>query len=169
VKADAKPEAKADAKPEAKADAKPEAKADAKPEANAEAKPAPEPEKPVRAARETAAMPVAVAVGAPPEVPSGDVENPTFMPPPSDVPSGVPTDAAKPPGHVPSGDSRSLRRGADFALIYRQGSAVISRFGAVGTRGQWRVVEYPTPSSASNAYAKECSRFVGEGFSDYRD
>jgi hypothetical protein len=38
----------------------------------------------------------------------------------------------------------------------------------IGTRGQWRVVEYPTVASASHAYAKECSRFVSEGFSDYR-
>ncbi len=127
----------------------------------------PEPE-PIRAARPTMSMPAAVVVGAPPEVP-GDVENPTHMPGPGSVPGGAPTDPARAPGRVPSGDSRSLRRGADFALIYRQGSAVISRFGAIGTRGQWRVVEYPTPTSASNAYAKECSRFVGEGFSDYRD
>jgi hypothetical protein len=41
--------------------------------------------------------------------------------------------------------------------------------GTVGERGQWRVVEYPTPASASTSYAKEVSRFVGEGFSDYRD
>jgi hypothetical protein len=122
-----------------------------------------------RSSRETMTMPVVAVVGAPPSVP-GDVEEPTFMPKPADVPSsGSPSDAAKPPGRVPSGDSRSLRRAAEFALIYRQGTAVITRFGTVGTRGQWRVVEYPTPSSASNAYAKECSRYVGEGFSDYRD
>ena len=60
------------------------------------------------------------------------------------------------------------RRHHEFALIYRQ-TYVISRFGVVGTRGQWRVVEYPTSASASHAYAKECSRFVSEGFSDYRD
>jgi hypothetical protein len=128
-----------------------------------------EPEPPVRSSRETIVMPVAVDVGAPPAVP-GDVEDPTQMPNPDDVPtSGSPSDAAKAPGRVPSGDSRSLRAGASFALIYRRGTAVITRFGTVGQRGQWRVVEYPTPSSASNAYAKECSRFVGEGFSDYRD
>jgi predicted DNA-binding WGR domain protein len=164
----AKPEAKSDAKPQAKAgpDAKPEPKAEkAKPEKTAkEAN-----EDPTRASRETSVMAVAVELGAPPEVP-GDVENPTHMPGPEDVPtSGSPDDAAKPPGHVPSGDSRSLRRSAEFALIYRQGTAVITRFGTVGQRGQWRVVEYPTPSSASNAYAKQCSQFVGEGFSDYRD
>lgn len=181
---DATPEAKADAKPVSKpdaakaekpSDAKPAADAkpptDAKPAADAKPDKAPETstDKPEdRSSRETVTMPVVTAVGTPPAVP-GDVEHPTFMPGPKDVPAGAPTDAAKPPGHVPSGDSRSLRRGSDFALIYRQGSAVITRFGAIGTRGQWRVVEYPTPSSASNAYAKECSRFVGEGFSDYRD
>lgn len=123
---------------------------------------------PVRTSRETGMMTAATTVGVPPEVP-GDVEDPTQMPGPNDVPTGSPMDAAKAPGHVPAGDSRSLRRDSEFALIYRQGSAVITRFGTVGQRGQWRVVEYPTPSSASNAYAKECSRFVGEGFSDYRD
>jgi hypothetical protein len=158
-------EADAPKMPEATSSPEPEvvAKAESVPEAKADTKTEPE-----RSSRSTMTMPVAVVVGAPPEVP-GDVEDPTFMPAPASVPAGVPTDAAKAPGRVPSGDSRSLRRGADFALIYRQGSAVIARFGAIGTRGQWRVVEYPTPSSASNAYAKECSRFVGEGFSDYRD
>src|SRR5258706_418385 len=79
---------------------------------------------------------------------------------------------ARPPGAVPSGDSRSMRRRTDhyeFALVYRIQTFVISRTGEVGKRGQWRVVEYPTPSSASHAYAKECSRFVSEGFSDYRE
>lgn len=180
------PEAKAPPGPEAKPAAEPKAEAKPAEAPKAEAKPDPKPEKPepkpeakpepkaeaksdeVRSSRETVVMPVVTAVGAPPDVP-GDVENPTQMPGPKDVPSGSPTDAAKAPGRVPAGDSRSLRRGTDFALIYRQGSAVITRFGIVGQRGQWRVVEYPTPTSASNAYAKECSRFVGEGFSDYRD
>jgi hypothetical protein len=62
-----------------------------------------------------------------------------------------------------------LRHSDRFALIYRIGTYVITRSGALGTRGQWRVVEYPTSSSASHSYAKECSRFVSEGFSDYRD
>jgi len=103
----------------------------------------------------------------------GDVEDPTFMPHPRYIPAGNPADPAPPPGLVPPGDSRSFRRrdaaGESFALIYRVGTFVISRFGTVGTRGQWRVVEYPTSSSASHSYAKECSRFVTEGFSDYRD
>ncbi len=167
--ADAKPEAKTEAKTDAKAEAKPEAKTNAKAEAKTEAKPeAKSHGEPERASRDTMTMPAAVAVGAPPEVPS-DVESPTFMPSKDELPAGSPTDPAKPPGGVPQGDSRSLRRGTDFALIYRQGTAVITRFGVVGQRGQWRVVEYPTPTSASNAYAKQCSQFVGEGFSDYRD
>lgn len=120
--------------------------------------------------------------GAPPEIPQpsaagivikgGAVEDPTHMPGPRDIPPGGPDDVASPPGHVPPGDSRSLRRRGDqyeFALVYRQGNAVISRFGVVGTRGVWRVVEYPTGASASNAYAREASRFVTDGFSDYRE
>ena len=91
------------------------------------------------------------------------------MPGPGEVPSGATSSPAAPPGRVPAGDSRSLRRPGEFALVYRRGSAVISRVGAIGQLGAWRVVEYPTPAMASNAYAKECSRFVGEGFSDYRD
>lgn len=134
---------------------------------------------PTRARVETVTMPAEVVVGQPPEIPAtaiiGDtraVEDPTAMPGPTQIPPGNPQDVAAPPGVVPRGDSRSFRKRGDayeFALVYRQGTAVISRFGVVGTRGQWRVVEYPTPQMASNAYAKECSRFVSEGFSDYRD
>jgi predicted DNA-binding WGR domain protein len=94
------------------------------------------------------------------------------MPGPHEIPPGSPDDPAPAPGHVPRGDSRSMRRRTDryeFALIYRLQTFIITRFGVVGTRGQWRVVEYPTSTSASHAYAKECSRFVSEGFSDYRD
>lgn len=131
----------------------------------------------VRARTQTEAMGMD-PVGAPPEMPKtsappplalGTVESPTHMPGPREIPSGRPDDPAPAPGAVPPGDSRSLRCGPTFALIYRVGTYVISRFGAVGTRGQWRVVEYPTSASASHAYAKECSRFVSEGFSDYRD
>ena len=125
-------------------------------------------EPPARVRSETIAMPPELAVGAPPALP-GSVETPTNMPGPRDVPGGNVTDAAAPPGLVPPGDSRSLRKGNEFALIYRQGSAVITRFGTIGQRGQWRVVEYPTPASASNSYAKEVSRYVGDGFTDYRD
>jgi hypothetical protein len=139
-----------------------------------------EPE-PVVARVATSPMPAQVPVGAPPAMPpaasssgpaAGAAEDPTRMPGPREIPAGHPDDPASPPGRVPPGDSRSLRRRVDrheFALVYRQGSFVISRVGAVGTRGQWRVVEYPTPSMASHAYAKECSRFVSDGFSDYRE
>ena len=131
-----------------------------------------------RARTETVVMPTLGSLGAPPEMPRttappplalGNVENPTHMPGPREIPGGNPEDPAPAPGAVPKGDSRSLRRTHDFALIYRIGTYVISRFGRVGTRGQWRVVEYPTSAAASHAYAKECSRFVSEGFSDYRD
>jgi hypothetical protein len=134
-----------------------------------------------RSAAETTSMPMA-GFGIPPEMPApssaglvikgGAVEDPTHMPGPRDIPPGNPDDVASPPGYVPAGDSRSLRRreaSYEFALVYRQGNAVISRVGVVGTRGVWRVVEYPTTASASHAYAKECSRFVSEGFSDYRE
>jgi len=127
---------------------------------------------PTRARADTMAMPAVAPVGAPPEMPKGGnvtVEDPTNMPDSKSILDGNPTDPALPPGHVPPGDSRSLRRGDEFALVYRQGTCVISRFGTVGQRGQWRVVEYPTSASASNSYAKECSRYVGDGFSDYRE
>jgi hypothetical protein len=134
----------------------------------------PTPMRPVESARahtETIGMPAELVIGPPPALPQdpNSVEDPTSMPGPRDVPTGDPSDPAPPPGRVPSGDSRSLRKDDQFALVYRVQTAVISRFGTVGTRGQWRVVEYPTTASASNAYAKECSRFVSEGFSDYRD
>lgn len=131
-----------------------------------------------RAPTATVAIPTELDIGRPPDMPTssapppltlGTVEDPTHMPGPRDVPSGNPEDAAPSPGRVPPGDSRSLRRDENFALIYRVGTCVITRTGRVGTRGQWRVVEYPTSASASNSYAKECSRFVWEGFSDYRD
>jgi hypothetical protein len=132
-----------------------------------------------RARTKTVAMGVDSIVGKPPEMPrvtappplalGHQVENPTHMPGPRDVPAGNTDDPAPAPGRVPAGDSRSMRRGSEFALIYRVGSSVISRSGIVGTRGQWRVVEYPTSAAASHGYAKECSRFVAEGFTDYRD
>jgi hypothetical protein len=115
-------------------------------------------------------MPV-VAAPVPPTA-AVAVEDPTRMPGPLEIPDGHPDDSAPAPGRVPPGDSRSLRRHSErheFALVYRVKSYVISRVGVVGTRGQWRVVEYPTPSMASHAYAKECSRFVSDGFSDYRE
>ena len=139
---------------------------------------APPPAVDVRSRTETVTMPTLGSYGLPPDMPKtsappplalGAIENPTHMPGPREIPSGNPEDPAPAPGVVPRGASRSLRRGNDFALIYRLGTYVITRSGAVGTRGQWRVVEYPTSSSASHSYAKECSRFVSEGFSDYRE
>jgi hypothetical protein len=144
-----------------------------------DATPAPmKPVEPARARTETVGIPIAADLGRPPDMPTttappplalGAVENPAHMPGPREIPGGEPNDAAPAPGTVPRGDSRSLRRGNEFALIYRVQTFVISRFGVVGTRGQWRVVEYPTSASASHAYAKEASRFVSEGFSDYRE
>ncbi|MBA3454056.1 MAG: hypothetical protein H0T42_13260 [Deltaproteobacteria bacterium] len=182
-KADAE-EAPEEATPDAKADAPTptEASTDASPaieppppkgEPWPDATPQPmTPVEPARARTETVAMPAELATGAPPEMPAvqpGSAEDLTVMPGPRDIPGGNPGDPAAAPGRVPSGDSRSLRKDNEFALVYRVQTAVISRFGVVGTRGQWRVVDYPTSSSASSAYAKEVSRFVAEGFSDYRD
>lgn len=135
-----------------------------------------------RAQADTVSMPVVAPVGAPPAIPaaapatdaSGELlaEAPTVMPEPPDVPPGEPSDRCAPPGLVPAGDSRSLRKRAEryeFALIYRRGTFIVTRTGEVGTRGVWRVVEYPTASAAGHAYAKQSSAFVSEGFSDYRD
>lgn len=96
------------------------------------------------------------------------VEDPTHMPHPRDLPGGFPTDSARPPGMVPRGDSRSLRRGTTFTLVYRLGTYVITRTGELGQRGIWRVVDYPTTLAGSGAYARECSRWVDAGFADYR-
>lgn len=92
----------------------------------------------------------------------------TELPSPRQLPRGAPTDAAPPPGLVPRGDSRSLRRGELFALVYRVHSFVITRHGKLGQLGHWSAIEYPTPSAASHAYARGCSHWVSEGFSDYR-
>ena len=180
VTAEAKP---AEAKPDVTAEAKPaEAKpAEAKPPEPKPPEPEPEPAPPPAMPRTTtAAMPADVPVGAPPAVPppssaaiklpadAGTVEEPASMPGPRDIPDGDPQDPAAAPGSVPRGDSRSLRRQHEFVLVYRVGTYVISRTGVVGTRGVWRVVEYPTSAAASHAYAKECSRRASEGFSDYR-
>lgn len=92
----------------------------------------------------------------------------TELPSPRQLPTGAPTDPASPPGLVPRGDSRSLRRGELFALVYRVHCFVVTRHGTVGQLGYWSAVEYPTPASASHAYARGCSHWVSEGFSDYR-
>lgn len=138
----------------------------------------PSPQVESRAHSETIDMSGRSAFGDPPQMPRtsappplalGGVEEPTHMPGPKDIPGGEPDDVAPAPGKVPRGDSRSFRRGGEFALVYRIDTYVISRIGMVGKRGQWRVIEYPTTLAASNYYARECSRFVSEGFSDYRD
>lgn len=116
--------------------------------------------------------PTPAAVLSPTPVPQPSLnspENPTHLPGPKQIPGGDPEDLAAAPGLVPAGDSRSLRRDDEFALVYRVGTNVICRSGSVGKRGQWRVIEYPTSAAAGNYYARECSRFVAEGFSDYRE
>ena len=172
--ADAKPAGEGAAPaPAPEASASPSPSPEASPEAAPDASPAPEAapvgdaEAEIRVRSETVMMPTDAALGAPPDLPGG-VEDPTNMPGPRNIPPGNPTDPAAAPGFVPKGDSRSLRRGADFALVYRTQTFLISRFGVVGTRGQWRVVEYPTPGAAGNSYARETSRYTSEGYSDYR-
>jgi hypothetical protein len=180
--------AAASAAPEAAASAAPETAASVAPTGPVAAAPAAPKrrEGTVRAPADTATvgMPSLASLGEPPAMPSEPVpaglspradavESPTHMPGPKEVPAGSPGDPAPAPGLVPPGDSRSLRRRDattyEFALIYRRATFVIARFGVVGTRGQWRVVEYPTSAAASHSYAKECSRFVSDGFSDYRE
>ncbi len=94
----------------------------------------------------------------------GAVDEPAFMPGPDQLPGGAPDDPAPAPGHVPPGDACSLRRGGEFALVYRIGTVVIGRFGVVGTRGQWRTVEYPSPAAASRAFADEAARLQADGY-----
>jgi hypothetical protein len=94
------------------------------------------------------------------------------LPSPDDVRGRDPDAPAPPPGHVPVGDSRSLRRrtgtGERFALVYRDGTFLMSRSGAVGREGTWHVVEYPTAAAAAHAYATTCARLTEDGFTDYR-
>jgi hypothetical protein len=96
------------------------------------------------------------------------VEDLELLPSPRHLPQGDPGDPAPAPGRVPSGDSRSLRRGNLFALVFRVHCFVVTRHGYLGQRGYWSAVEYPTPSAASHAYARGCSHWVSEGFLDYR-
>jgi hypothetical protein len=121
----------------------------------------------------TATMGAAIGAGAPPAMPveaagsphtGGVVDEPARMPSPDELPGGAPDDPAPAPGHVPPGDACSLRRGGEFALVYRIGSAVIGRFGVVGTRGQWRTVEYGSAAAASRAYADEAARLIADGY-----
>lgn len=88
------------------------------------------------------------------------------LPAPTDLVHRDPSAAEPPPGPAPRGDARSLRSDGQFALIYRAGSALVSRRGKLGEHGAWRVVEYPTAAQAAHAYAAECSRLQAQGFRD---
>jgi hypothetical protein len=168
AKAEKKAEKKDKHEPKPEAEAEPEA---AKPEPEA-AKPEPEPEaakpEPPKPAPEPPA-PATVAIGKASE-PAAPVY--TVLPEPSDVVPGDPDADEPPPGLVPPGDSRSMRRKVgdveEFALVYRRGAAVVIRMGVVGKRGTWRVTHYPHMGSASHAYAQECSRLHSDGYLDHR-
>jgi len=117
----------------------------------------------------------AVVAAAVPTAPSGDAPASAelaALPAPDAIVHADPHTPAPPPGHVPAGDSRSLRRRRDatdeFALVYRHENHLITRIGEVGTTGEWRDVEYPTIAAAAHAYAMESSRLVADGFHDYR-
>ncbi len=88
------------------------------------------------------------------------------LPHPAALVVGDPAEPLPPPGRAPAGDARSLRSVDQFALVYRHGATVVSRRGALGQRGTWRAVDYPSPALAAHAYALECSRLVGQGFRD---
>ena len=152
-----------------------ETEADASSEnaAPAEAAPAPvaaESPPPPEPAPEPAPAPAPAPVAAPaPAAPVAAAA--TELPDPKDIHPGDPDASEPPPGVVPAGDSRSMRRGSgpteEFALVYRRKSFLVTRVGVVGRRGTWRVVDYPSTGSASHAYAQECSRLVTEGYTDY--
>jgi hypothetical protein len=123
----------------------------------------------------TASMPALAQVGLPPAMPVGAgaarpmgglIDDPARLVEPDQIPGGEPEDPAASPGRVPAGevDASSLRRGGEFALVYRRGTVVIGRFGVVGTRGTWRKVEYPTVAAASNAYANETAQLIADGW-----
>lgn len=125
----------------------------------------------------TGTMTAVSPTGTPPAMPDeggasphtgGAVDEPAHMPAAHEIPGGQPEDPAPSPGHVPEGDACSLRRGGEFALVYRLASTVIGRYGVIGTRGQWRTIEYPSAAAASRAYADEVQRLLGEGFQPLR-
>lgn len=140
------------------------------PEPAKAAKPAPEPVKPHVSAHPERASAGPESKDAPAIETIGPIYEP--LPKPKEIPVEDPEASAPPPGLVPRGDSRSLRRREgsveEFVLIYRFQNAVVSRAGVVGKRGRWKVVEYPTMAAASHAYAQECSRLNGQGFADHR-
>jgi hypothetical protein len=100
----------------------------------------------------------------PPPLPAVDLAT---LPDPDDLSFDDPDAPAAPPGLVPPGNSRSLRRGDEFALVYLHGSSLVERAGPVGRAGRWRVVAYPSRAAAAHAYAHECSRLHDDGFVDY--
>lgn len=90
---------------------------------------------------------------------------------PDEIVRGDPDAPAPPPGRAPRGDCRSLRRSSDgvpalFALIYRHGTALISRKGPVGCAGEWTIVDYPTTWAAASAYAREAGWLIAAGYVD---
>ena len=124
----------------------------------------PQPMKPVepravRASRTaTVAMPADADLGRPPDMPTtsappplvlGAVEDPTHMPGPQGHSGGQ----SRRSGAAARAACRPAIRARCAAAtssrsIYRVGTCVITPDRRVGTRGQWRVVEYPTSASA---------------------
>lgn len=88
--------------------------------------------------------------------------------PAAEIETGDPEASAPPPGVAPPGDARSLRRGNDFCLVYRDKAFLVTRVGVVGKAGVWTRTEYPSIGAAAHAYAQTCSRFASEGYLDYR-
>jgi hypothetical protein len=107
-----------------------------------------------------------------PELPIdlGDIDH---LPSPAQIVRGEADAPEPPPGRAPRGDCRSMQRvrtGAPsyFALVYRHETALITRAGLVGLRGDWRVLQYPTSAAAARAYAQECARLADDGYCDVR-
>lgn len=117
--------------------------------------------------RKTAALPVPVPVPLPAPAPTPEPDPPAVLLAPTDIVPADPTAPDAPPGRVPPGDSRSLRHGDSFALVYRHGISLISRTGRVGQHGSWKIIDYPSPLQAAAAYAAECSRLLALGYADH--
>jgi hypothetical protein len=136
----------------------------------ASAVPAAADDAPTARASEDAPTGLPPTIPAAPPAPEAQVGEFEALPPPDAIRKVDPNAPAPPPGPVPPGDSRSLRRRRgetdEFALVYRHESHLITRIGQVGRAGEWRDIEYPTVAAASRAYALETSRLVGEGFHD---
>ena len=97
-------------------------------------------------------------------------EDPTHMPGPED-PGGRSRRPGPPPGPRPARRFAVAPQAATSSRsIYRSGTAVITRSGTVGTRGQWRVVEYPTSGlGRAMRTRRSAADSSSEGFSDYRE